>query len=76
MHGGSHDCEVVGETKIREVEAMVRDAGINLEGEGRLGGWEGGRVVLVETEKPIKEWEVIAERTLELLGDRDAVIYD
>lgn len=60
----SHDCPKVDEKGIAEVEEMVRDAGVKLEGEGEMGSWIGGRVVLVPTDRPIKEWTPIAERTL------------
>lgn len=60
----SHDCPKVDEKGLAEIEKFVRNAGVNLEGEGELGGWVGGRVVLVPTDKPIKEWAPIAEREL------------
>lgn len=60
----SHDCPRVGEEKIREVERGVEEAGVRLSGEGEMGGWIGGRVVLVDTTRPIGEWVPIAEREL------------
>lgn len=56
----SHDCPVVGEEKIKEVEGLVKDEGVELGEEA----WVGGRVVLVETWRPIGEWVVVAEREL------------
>jgi 2',3'-cyclic-nucleotide 3'-phosphodiesterase len=49
---------------IAEIETLVQDAGLRLDGEGELGGWVGGRVVLVQTDKAIGEWVTIAERIL------------
>ena len=43
---------------------MVKEAGVNLNGEGELGGWTGGTVVLVPTYKPIAEWTPIASLVL------------
>lgn len=60
----SHDCPQIDEKGIQEIEKLVRDAGVNLEGEGDLGGWTGGRVVLVPTSKSIAEWVPVAERAL------------
>ncbi|OAG12565.1 2',3'-cyclic-nucleotide 3'-phosphodiesterase-like protein [Paraphaeosphaeria sporulosa] len=67
-----HDCPVVEKEKLREVEAWVGVEGVKLhegrggegEGEGEMGGWTGGRVVLVDTSRPIGEWVPIAERVL------------
>lgn len=62
-----HDCAVVSGQELDEVAAMVDGEGVDISGEGKgeMGGWEGGRVVLVETWKAIGEWVVVAERTLE-----------
>ena len=60
----SHECPQVGAEGLAEVEKFVREAGINLEGEGDMGGWVGGRVVLVPTDRAIKDWAPIAEREL------------
>ena len=60
----SHDCPKVPEAEIAKIEDLLQAAGINLEGKGELGGWEGGRVVLVPTDRPITDWAPIAERTL------------
>ena len=62
----SHDCPQIDEKGMREMEKLVRDVGVNLEGEeeGDLRGWTGGRVVLVPTSKSIAEWKPIAERVL------------
>lgn len=45
---------------MKEVEKLLEGNGVKL-GEDM---WNGGRVVLVETFKPIEEWVVIAERKL------------
>jgi 2',3'-cyclic-nucleotide 3'-phosphodiesterase len=37
---------------------------VNFEGKEQLGGWTGGRVVLVPTDKPVEQWQPIAERVL------------
>ncbi|KAF2804792.1 2, 3 cyclic phosphodiesterase [Mytilinidion resinicola] len=50
----------VSDDELREMERVVEDAGVDLEGKGEMGGWVGGRVVLVETDKKIEEWEPIA----------------
>ncbi|KAF2197858.1 2',3'-cyclic-nucleotide 3'-phosphodiesteras-like protein [Delitschia confertaspora ATCC 74209] len=50
--------------QLAEIERFTKEAGINLNGEGELAEWEGGRVVLVPTDKAIKEWAPIAERGL------------
>lgn len=49
---------------IAEIEKLVQDAGVRLDGEGELGDWVGGRVVLVQTDRAIGDWVPIAERTL------------
>ena len=62
----------IGETKRREVLDDLIQAGIRLETEGLLGGkereghngWDGGRMVLVETWKELKDWAIVAERTI------------
>jgi len=35
-----------------------------VQGDGEMGGWTGGTLVLVPTDKPIEEWKPIAERKL------------
>ncbi|KAL5450163.1 hypothetical protein PMIN06_006624 [Paraphaeosphaeria minitans] len=69
-----HECVVVEAEKLRELEAWVRAEGVELDGgkggerererEREMGGWTGGRVVLVDTSRPIGEWVPIAEREL------------
>ncbi|KAF8532934.1 2',3'-cyclic-nucleotide 3'-phosphodiesterase [Trichophaea hybrida] len=46
----------------REVEKV--GVGVGEEREKELGGWKGGRIVLVQTWKDLKEWEVVAEKVL------------
>ncbi|KAH7388634.1 2',3'-cyclic-nucleotide 3'-phosphodiesterase [Pyrenochaeta sp. MPI-SDFR-AT-0127] len=59
-----HDCPQIDSEGLSPVEGFADTIGINLNGEGDLGGWEGGRVVLVPTYRPIEEWKPIAERSL------------
>lgn len=54
----------VSDSEMKEIEGLVRETGINLDGEGGLGGWTGGRVVLVPTYNEIKDWAPIAEKKL------------
>jgi 2',3'-cyclic-nucleotide 3'-phosphodiesterase len=42
----------------------VLETGVRLDGEDELGGWTGGRIVLVETDKAIADWMPVAEKTL------------
>jgi 2',3'-cyclic-nucleotide 3'-phosphodiesterase len=59
-----HDCQQVDAKGISEAEALAREAGVDYKGEGELGGWTGGRVVLVPTDKSIDQWAPIATRML------------
>lgn len=45
-------------------ERLANEASVSVAGGGTLGGWVGGRVVLVPTDKPISQWIPIAERIL------------
>jgi len=60
----SHDCPKIGQEEIEKVTKVVVDNGVKIDGEGDMGSWVGGRVVLVKTDQPIKEWALIAERKL------------
>lgn len=60
----SHDIPKVSEAELEKIAKSVYEAGANLEGKGELGGWVGGKVVLVPTDRPIKDWAPIAEREL------------
>lgn len=62
MH--SHDCPKIEQERIKEVEKLLEQSGVRLDGQGKLGCWTGGMVVLVDTSKPIKEWVPLAERAL------------
>ncbi|KAL1792037.1 hypothetical protein ACET3X_009788 [Alternaria dauci] len=55
-----HDCGQVDEAGLASVDTLD----INFEGKKELGGWAGGRVVLVPTDKPISQWQPIAERAI------------
>jgi 2',3'-cyclic-nucleotide 3'-phosphodiesterase len=59
-----HDCPLVDAGGLSEVEQTVKQAGVSLKGDGHLGGWTGGRVVVVPTDKPIDEWVPLAQREL------------
>ncbi|ORY15604.1 2',3'-cyclic-nucleotide 3'-phosphodiesteras-like protein [Clohesyomyces aquaticus] len=59
-----HDCPKVAPESISEIASYARHAGVSLAEEGDLGGWTGGRVVLVPTDKPIKDWVPIVSREL------------
>ncbi|KAF2869799.1 2',3'-cyclic-nucleotide 3'-phosphodiesteras-like protein [Massariosphaeria phaeospora] len=59
-----HDCPRVDDDEIAKIEQLVQEAGVSLAGEGELGGWVGGRVVLVPTDRPIKEWAPLTEKKL------------
>jgi 2',3'-cyclic-nucleotide 3'-phosphodiesterase len=59
-----HDCPLVGAEGLSEVEQLAQEVGVDLTGESGHGGWSGGRVVLVPTDKPINLWEPIASRKL------------
>ncbi|KAL5116549.1 2',3'-cyclic nucleotide 3'-phosphodiesterase [Pleosporales sp. CAS-2024a] len=59
-----HDCPQVHSDGLAEVDKLVQDARVNLDGQGEACGWNGGRVVLVPTDQPIEQWRPIAERLL------------
>jgi len=59
----SADVEIPDELKA-EIEKTVAEAGISINGEGELGGWEGGVVWLVPTYLGIEDWKPIAQRRL------------
>jgi 2',3'-cyclic-nucleotide 3'-phosphodiesterase len=61
--GSSSAIEVSCE-ELREIQQVVEDAGVDLEGKGYMGGWSGGRVVLVPTDRKIEDWEPIAMKDL------------
>lgn len=50
--------------EINKVTKQVEAAGISLSGDGKASGWTGGRVVLVPTDRLIKDWKPIAEKKL------------
>ncbi|KAF2747327.1 2',3'-cyclic-nucleotide 3'-phosphodiesteras-like protein [Sporormia fimetaria CBS 119925] len=61
-----HNCPTVSDEEMAKIETLVTEAGVDLRGEGELGGWTGGRIVLVCTNRPIDQWQLhtVAERTL------------
>lgn len=60
----SHDCPVIDAKDLSEVESLADKLGVSVTGKGDSGGWRGGQVVLVPTDKPIDQWTPIAIRTL------------
>ena len=56
----SHDCPQVDTEGLASVDTL----GINVDGEGQMSSWDGGRVVLVPTDRPIDQWSPMAERAL------------
>lgn len=59
----------ISEEKLREVTAVVQEAGILLseeekKGEESLCGWEGGVIWLVPSDGPISEWKPLATKEL------------
>lgn len=61
-----HDCPPVDAKGLAATTEKVESAGLVLagEGEGELGGWNGGTIILVPTDKPITKWTPVAERKL------------
>ncbi|KAF2034973.1 2',3'-cyclic-nucleotide 3'-phosphodiesterase [Setomelanomma holmii] len=59
-----HDCPKVEADGFLPIQKLAQQAGVSLDVEGNLGGWTGGRIVLVPTDRPIHEWNPIAERGL------------
>ncbi|KAF1841111.1 2',3'-cyclic-nucleotide 3'-phosphodiesterase [Cucurbitaria berberidis CBS 394.84] len=59
-----HDCPRIDTEGLSQAGEFAQDLGISVNGQGKLGSWKGGRVVLVQTDKPIHEWKPIAERSL------------
>lgn len=54
----------ISDDQRKELERVVEEAAVDLSGRGDMGGWKGGVVWLVSTEKPIAEWQPIATRPL------------
>lgn len=55
----------IAEAKLKEIEDAVKESGIKLgETVHEMGGWQGGTVWLVPTERGIENWKPIATRTL------------
>lgn len=62
---GSSYAEDVSEEKKAEIERLVEAEGVDvLDGEGEMGGWTGGTVVLVDTSTPVEEWGILARRDI------------
>ncbi|KAF8248862.1 2, 3 cyclic phosphodiesterase [Wilcoxina mikolae CBS 423.85] len=49
---------------LEKVRREVEKVGVGVGDEEGLRGWKGGRIVLVQTWKDLKEWEVVAEKVL------------
>lgn len=61
---GSGDTPI-DEAKLKEIGDAVKESGVALgDASHAMGGWEGGVVWLVSTEKSIENWKPIATRTL------------
>lgn len=56
--------EKVSAEQLAELEMVVRRAGVGLDGEGNMGGWECGQIWLVPTEREVGEWKPIAVKDL------------
>ncbi|KAK8075609.1 hypothetical protein PG997_010272 [Apiospora hydei] len=64
----------IDDQKLEEISKAVEEAGVSLasssrqredDASGQRGGWKGGVVWLVPTDKPINEWKPVATRTLD-----------
>lgn len=64
INGNSHDCPKLSEDDVKKIETIVKDAGVSLVGVGDFGGWSGGTVVLVPTDRPVREWQPLGSRAL------------
>ena len=62
-YSNSSNIEVPEDGRVA-VETLVREAGVRLQGDEEMAGWQGGRVWLVPTDLKIDEWKPVAERTL------------
>ncbi|KAK8016897.1 2- 3 cyclic phosphodiesterase [Apiospora rasikravindrae] len=69
--GGSNP---IDDQKLDEISKAVEEAGVSLssssrqqedDASGQRGGWKGGVVWLVPTDRPINEWKPIATRALD-----------
>lgn len=61
IDGNSAEAQAHG-TLVEEAERELEAAGVQSQGEDS--GWTGGRVWLVPTERPIEEWQPVAEWNL------------
>ncbi|KAF2145531.1 uncharacterized protein K452DRAFT_355968 [Aplosporella prunicola CBS 121167] len=66
---GPHNSLVYGDMPISdekksELQKLVEEAGISINGSGNLGGWKGGDVWLVPTFKNFADWQPWAKRAL------------
>jgi len=59
-----HDNLPVNARGLDEVEKLAQSVGVDVTGQSDSGGWTGGRLVLVPTDKPVDQWIPIAERKL------------
>lgn len=61
---GSGDV-TIDEAKLKQIEDAVKESGLSFENASHdMGGWKGGIVWLVPTERDIEKWKPIATRTL------------
>lgn len=54
----------VDEKELDRVRGLVKDAGVQIGGEGEMAEWVGGRIALVETYKEVETWTITEEREL------------
>lgn len=55
----------IDEAKLKQIADAVKESGVSLGNASHdMGGWEGGIVWLVSTEKGIENWKPVATRTL------------
>lgn len=54
----------VSDKDLQEVARIVNDKGVSIGEHAQTDGWSGGRVWLVDTSKPIKDWTMTASLTL------------
>jgi 2',3'-cyclic-nucleotide 3'-phosphodiesterase len=59
-----HDCAPIKADGLALVEEWAKEVGVELAGQGESEGWNGGRVLIVPTQRPIEEWVPLAERNI------------
>jgi 2',3'-cyclic-nucleotide 3'-phosphodiesterase len=59
-----HDCPPIDAKRFSDMVRLAQKHDVDLAGRGELGGWSGGRLVIVPTQEPIDQWGPLAERQL------------